>query len=504
MSIDTLSAYRTLCQCTFGPNQTDIGELQSSGSIEAWIERQTNKPISSWYRRFERDQNRSDYRDGVLYATSWTGLTLDSDYEKQEYVDHLRQRVAYILTQLFVVSTRDPALSPVARRSAFCLYFDGLSERAFGNFRELLKFVSTSPVMGEYLTFIDNMSNQAHQADENYAREILQLFTLGPVKLEGSGKPVLDAEGRPVPTYTQEDIEQLAKVFTGWKFAEGTSGHERYMEPLEPIGEHNQDEKRILGKTFPAGQSASDDLDSFVEHLMNQNNLYTYIAYFFISKMVTSNPKPGHVRRVRNAFVNSGGDMQTLITAILTDQVALHSSDTDGKVRDPLIVFTHSLRALGATLSRGESVWAQNFNWYDRMLPMSAPSVFYYYQHDDAPSDPALEGHFAPEFNIYEWNNIYQYGREIKELVVQFNHHQKGWEIDNKWDDLYWKNTPETDLELINAFDDDLFAGQMAATTRSACLTFLEECPRHNESYYADIRALVMNLVISPEFIVQR
>ncbi|MCK6263516.1 DUF1800 domain-containing protein [Vibrio sp. ZSDE26] len=500
MNTDHVSAYRTLCQCTLGPNKTDIEDFLKQGSIENWVEHQTRIPRTSWDERYHQDKMNSSLGDGPVFATSWTGVTLD-----EENKDILRQRVAYILTQLFVVSTRDPALSQSGRRSAFCKFYDGLSERAFGNFDEIIKFVSTSPVMGEYLTFINNTSNEATDADENYARELLQLFTLGPVKLEGSGVPSVDGEGNQLPAYTQEDIEQLAKVFTGWKFAEGTSGHDRYMSPLRvDESDHNRDTKVILGKTFQKEIDAEEELDDVIRHLMNQANLYTYITYFFISKMITSNPMPGHVRRVRNAFLNSGGNVQALITAILTDQVADNSGNDVGKVRDPLIVFTHAMRALDAQLSPGVEVWSHKFNWYDRMLPMSAPSVFYYYQHDDAPSDPDLEGLFAPEFNIYNWSDIYQYGKEAKELLGRFHHLGEGWGIDDELERLHWADTSETDEELVELYNQKLFSGQMKSTTKQACIEFLAHCPRNNKSYYADIRALIMNLIISPEFIIQR
>ena len=239
-----IDAARTLQQCTFGPSQRDINDLVQSGSIENWVAQQTLITPSSWLEHFEQDElNVPDLGQSLYYASSWTRMTVEGD-------DILRQRIAYTLSQLFVVSVKDPAFKAASKRRYMCNYFDGLLDNAFGNFRDVIRFVSKSPIMGEYLTFVNNVSNELTAPDENYARELLQLFTLGPVKLRNNGEVRLDAEGNEVASYTQEDIEQLARVFTGWKFID-IRGNDKYSQPMEPRGEHDMGEKPILGKNLP-------------------------------------------------------------------------------------------------------------------------------------------------------------------------------------------------------------------------------------------------------------
>lgn len=488
-----IDAARTLQQCTFGGSQRDINDLVQSGSIENWVAQQTLIPSSSWLTHFEQDElNVPDLGQGLYYASSWTRMTVEGQ-------DILRQRIAYTLSQLFVVSVKDPAFSASSKRRYMCQYFDGLLDNAFANFRDVIRFVSTSPIMGEYLTFVNNVSNELTAPDENYARELLQLFTLGPVKLRNNGEVRLDAEGNEVASYTQEDIEELARVFTGWKFID-IRGNDKYSQPMEPCGEHDMGEKRILGKKFPAGVSAVDELEAVIELLMNQNTLYTFVTKFFINKLVTSNPRAGYIRRVRRAFKRSDGDMQTLVIAILTDKDALRSGNTVGKLRDPLSVFTHAMRALQVKRRDGVMMWPKQFNWYNRTLPLSAPSVFYYYQPDDAPNHPDFNGLVAPEFNVYQWHDIYQYGIQFRELIARFEEEAKDWYMDEA---LFTRYLAFDDQGVVDYLNEHLFAYQMSEQARQCYLDYLAQCPSRQSKWRKEIKNLVMNALLSPEFITQ-
>lgn len=488
-----IDAARTLQQCTFGPSQRDINDLVQSGSIENWVAQQTLITPSSWLKHFEQDElNVPDLGQGLYYASSWTRMTVEGD-------DILRQRIAYTLSQLFVVSVKDPAFKAASKRRYMCNYFDGLLDNAFGNFRDVIRFVSKSPIMGEYLTFVNNVSNELTAPDENYARELLQLFTLGPVKLRNNGEVRLDAEGNEVASYTQEDIEQLARVFTGWKFID-IRGNDKYSQPMEPRGEHDMGEKPILGKTFPGGVGAEEELEAVIEHLMNQNTLYTFVTKFFINKLVTSNPRAGYIRRVRRAFKRSDGDMQALIIAILTDKDALRSGSTVGKLRDPLSVFTHAMRALQVKRRDGVLMWPKQFNGYNRTLPLSAPSVFYYYQPDDAPNHPDFNGLVAPEFNVYQWHDIYQYGIQFRELVARFEEEAKDWYMDEV---LFTRYLAFDDEGVVDYLNEHLFAYQMSEQARQCYLDYLAQCPSRQSKWRKEIKNLVMNALLSPEFITQ-
>ncbi|MGR5251983.1 DUF1800 family protein [Vibrio astriarenae] len=495
---------RLLQRCTFGPSLDDIEHFQSFDSIHDWVVDQSKKPVSSWLDKYEQiESNTPTPSPGQCFASSWTEMTMSSSKE----IDALRQRVAYILSELFVVSTQDPALQPMARRRYLCQYYDGLAANALGNFRDLLKWVSTSPIMGEYLTFVNNVSDANSAPDENYARELLQLFTLGPTTLNGNGDVEKDEFGRPIPAYAQTDIEELARVFTGWTFANSSTTIERYGKPLVSVeSNHDRGEKRILGKSFPANVDAEDELNDVIEHLMNQSNLYTFVSKFFITKMVTSNPRPAYIRRVRNAFKNSDGDMKTLILAILEDQTALNSTSTDGKVRDPMCVFVHAMRALKTQLAHGEAIWPAAFNWYDRLLPMSAPSVFYYYQPDDSPSTPDFVNLYAPEFNVYTWQDIYKYGHILRNLLTIQQEQERGWFIDSEYFSLYLTKNEEgnwDDKSLIEHLNTHLFAGSLSTHAQDAFYEYLSHCTNRNESSYNHIRNLIMHALLSPEFVIQ-
>ncbi|CAM3129930.1 DUF1800 family protein [Vibrio neptunius] len=488
-----IDAARTLQQCTFGGSQRDINDLVQSGSIENWVAQQTLIPSSSWLAHFEQDElNVPDLWQSLYYASSWTRMTVEGQ-------DILRQRIAYTLSQLFVVSVKDPALSAASKRRYMCQYFDGLLDNAFANFRDVIRFVSTSPIMGEYLTFVNNVSNELTAPDENYARELLQLFTLGPVKLRNNGEVRLDAEGKEVASYTQEDIEELARVFTGWKFTD-IRGNDKYSQPMEPRGEHDMGEKRILGKKFPAGVSAEDELEAVIERLMNQNTLYTFVSKFFINKLVTSNPRAGYIRRVRRAFKRSGGDMQTLVIAILTDKDALRSGNTVGKLRDPLSVFIHAMRALQVKRRDGVMMWPKQFNWYNRTLPLSAPSVFYYYQPDDAPNHTDFNGLVAPEFNVYQWHDIYQYGSQFRGLIAQVEQAGQDWYMDET---LFTRYLAFDDEGVVDYLNEHLFAYRMSEQARQCYIDYLVKCPSRQSDSHKEIKNLVMNALLSPEFITQ-
>lgn len=495
---------RILQRCTFGPSIDDIKQFEKFDSIEDWVYNQANKPVSSWLKIYERIEKLDSNPAPVqCFASSWTEMTMI----ESDNVDALRQRIAYVLSELFVVSVQDPALQAGARRRYLCQYYDGLALNALGNFRDLLKWVSTSPIMGEYLTFIDNVSNEEHAPDENYARELLQLFTLGPSKLNGDGTIDHDDLNHPIPAYTQTDIEELARVFTGWTFDSRGSGLDRYAYPLE-VNESNHDkgEKVILGKRFPANVAAEDELDAVIEHLMNQANLYTFIAKFFITKLVTSNPRPAYIRRVRNAFKNADGDMTALIIAILTDQTALNSGDTDGKVRDPMCVFVHGMRALKTELNRGEKMWPSPFNWFDRLMPMSGPSVFYYYQPDDSPTTPEFNNLDAPEFNVYTWQDIYHYGHIYRNLLTIQKEQDREWFIDSEYFKLFLTKIEDgnwDDEALVDYLNTQLFAGRLSQHAQSAFYEFLSHCVNRRETSFNDIRNLIMHALLSPDFVIQ-
>ncbi|GEM75338.1 DUF1800 family protein [Vibrio sagamiensis] len=488
-----IDAATTLQQCTLGPSQADIHHYLQADGLENWIAQQASLPPSSWLQIFKQDELSTPNLGHRLYfASSWTKMTTEGQ-------DILRQRIAYTLSQLFVVSVKDPAFKNASKRQYMCQYFDGFMKHAFANFRDVIRFVSTSPIMGEYLTLVNNVANATTAPDENYARELLQLFTLGPVRLDNNGDVQRDSNGNDIPSYTQEDIEQLARVFTGWKFI-NIRGDEKYAHPMQARGTHDTGEKRILGTTFPAGVDAKSELNSVIELLMQQDTLYTFVSKFFINKWVKSNPNGEYVQRVRDAFQQSNGDIQTLVTAILTDPHARTANTYAGKLRDPICVFTHAMRALQLQRREGVAMWSKQFARYGRMLPLSAPSVFYYYQPDDAPSHVDFNGLSAPEFNVYQWHDVYQYGNQFKELIIRVSEEGKSWHMDPALFHLYLEFQDEAVVDYLNQH---LFAYQMNQTSRQHYLNYLAQCTVRKSTRRQELKHLVMNALLSPEFVTQ-
>ncbi|GAM75977.1 hypothetical protein JCM19241_275 [Vibrio ishigakensis] len=211
LMITPKKAHQVLLQASMGFKSHDLDGLTAAGSIEAWIETQSKMNGSSLVarQRYMTERHHNPNWTDVHLKIAYTDMLLNTG-------SVLRNRIAYILTQLFVVSFRNPQLDLSFRRIAVSKYYDNLAQNCFGNFRGLLKIISTSPVMGEYLTFLENDFKVGVAADENYAREIMQLFSIGPSLLSMDGSVIEEDDGRPVLAYTQKDIEEAAKVMTGW------------------------------------------------------------------------------------------------------------------------------------------------------------------------------------------------------------------------------------------------------------------------------------------------
>jgi uncharacterized protein (DUF1800 family) len=483
-------AARTLKQSTLGYSKSDINGLLNFSSTEAWISHQASLSPTQWTQLFDAAVS-NGLNNSISFMSSWMKMSV-------EHEDILRQKIAYTLSQLFVISTKDRVLSPMKRN--FCLYFDGLMESAFGNFRDLLYFISRSPMMGEYLTFLNNESGENTTPDENYARELLQLFALGTTKLYNDGKPVLDEQGQEVQMYSQKDIEELARVFTGWTLTSTYPyRNEQYSVPMEANGNHDIDQKQIMGRTFPANIDAETELLAVIELLMEQDTLYTYISKYFINKWVTSNPSGSYVERVRNTFKNSNGDMKELVTAILTDTEAKQQHSESGRLRDPNSVFIHAMKAFNVVRRPGVEEWAPEFTYWNKHHPFSAPSVFYHYKPSDAPSDPAFNELVAPEFKVYTWNSLYNIGAQMDVLVLRDEHSGKDYYMSN---DLLQLFVEFRDVEFVDKLDELLFDYEMPSYDRNAYLEVMQTITSRSSttSYHVGI---LMNAILSPAFTTQ-
>ncbi|MBT5902953.1 MAG: DUF1800 family protein [Opitutaceae bacterium] len=417
---DDTQAARFLTQATFGPIRTDIDRLKSIG-VNAWIDEQMAKPISylsadtvaEWEAVPANGRGNNNARPGFYHRNSaWFKDVMNGE-------DQLRQRVAFALSQIFVISIENTQL--LNWENGVTAYHDVLMDHAFGDFRALLEKVTLQPSMGLYLSHLRNAKADPETGslpDENYAREVMQLFTIGLNELQPDGTLKLNDRGLPIATYTNETIQETAKVFTGWTFASANPNNDNQFrrsarDDVTPMilfpQFHDDSEKTIVtGRVLPAGQGGVADLRDTLDTLFEHPNTGPFIARRLIQRMVTSNPSPGYVYRVAQKFADNGsgqrGDLGAVVRAILTDYEARSSeiaaSGSFGKLKEPLLRLTGLFRLLPVSAADGrldirgmEGLLAQE--------PMRAPSVFNYFEPNfTRPGAIAGAGLYAPEFQI--------------------------------------------------------------------------------------------------------
>ena len=432
--------WRLMNQATFGPTPTEIQRVNTLG-IGNWIDDQFTKPISGYpdtrFNRIQlketpdctnRDPAGNNYpanspqaqcvRDhltlNMLQRDFWTNAVSGQD--------QLRQRVAWALSQILVISGTEQDLSYAHVMSRYQQIF---FEEAFGNFSNILRRVSLSPAMGNYLDMVNNdRPSGTRVPNENYAREIKQLFSIGLDELKIDGTPLLDAQGQRIQTYDQADIAEFARVFTGWTYAnaDGTPPTKKngsyYGAPMQPFPStatsgHDPNPKTLLDPAgganptvLPAGQTIQQDLQAAVDNVFMHHNTGPFISKQLIQRLVTGNPSPAYVQRVATVFNDNGlgvrGDLKAVVKAILMDPDARGNVKTDptfGSLREPVLMLTSMIRGLsgitdGNTLSARTSALGQN--------PYFSPTVFNYFQPDTTISGTSV---LAPEFGIHNSNS---------------------------------------------------------------------------------------------------
>jgi uncharacterized protein (DUF1800 family) len=352
--VSARAAGRFLEQASWGPSPDSLVHLRQIG-FEKWIEEQFSAPMSDYPEPPAADDQQSLSPAQRRFF-----------YNCMNGPDQLRQRLAFALHQIWVVSG-----ARTGQARMMVPYLRLLNANALGNYHTLMREMTLNPAMGRYLDMVNNVKPDRARginANENYAREIMQLFTVGTVKLNPDGTTVLNAEGRPVQAYTQTTIENLALVFTGWTFPQTPGRPNTATNPAYYVGQmvpweanHDTSAKTLLdGYQIPAGQSARQDLDAALLHLFEHPNVGPFVARRLIGSLVTSNPSPAYVARVAAAF-NSGpggvrGDLKAVARAILLDPEArLGDDDVNppqfGHLREPALYITATLRALGASVA---------------------------------------------------------------------------------------------------------------------------------------------------------
>ena len=448
-------AARFLAQATFGPSPSDIAHLRAVG-YTGWLNEQLAAPVSTqthyldWFLTAYPDDYLSDDTRLEVWAINSVG-TPDPSRPPPNNVpsDQLRQRIAFALSEIFVVSNSNGTLA--YEPWALASFYDMLAADAFGNYRTLLEDVSKHPAMGIFLSSIQNQKADATQnihPDENYAREVMQLFSVGLKQLNADGTPVL-VGGQAVPTYDQTTVRGFAAVFTGWDWNNTGCGDSTYtccmynedegwgtyfwcgpsnnndppwMLPMEPIEHYhdNTSDKQLLvypGVSLPGGVlvhggDAQSEMTQALDNIFNHPNVGPFIATRLIERLVTSNPTPAYVQRVATVFNNNGsgvrGDLNAVVKAILLDPEALYGQwqrpDTFGKLREPLLKITQMWRAMEARSTGGRIGTLAPWPPIEEQIgqaPQRSATVFNFFKPDfEQPGEVEQRGLVSPEFQI--------------------------------------------------------------------------------------------------------
>jgi uncharacterized protein (DUF1800 family) len=467
-SVNAYAAARFLEQASWGPTPASVAEVQKLG-YEAWIDKQlamraTILNAPNYVIDFD-DNNKAAQN----LAFSWT---VKSFYELPIIsADQLRLRTTWALYNFIVFGQSGFALDRVE-------YFNALQANSLGNFKDLVRAVTLHAAMGN---FLNNNQNVANSPNENYARELMQLFTVGLVKLGQDGSILRDAQGKPIETYSQTDVIMATKALSGWEhsWVEGlprTNGSNLKvpMRPRSWKGAHDTTEKTVLGVKIPAGQTIEQDLDSLLNILTTHPNAAPFVSRRLIQSLVTSDPSPEYITRVSKVFKDSGGNLAKLVKAILIDPEARAGDDPTkqiarvGKIKEPYLHFSNTMRALGCTATVASKNGGGQILTAQTQDPYVAPNVFGYF----APNHKAPESLTpAPEQKLIGSDEVRRKVTSLSwEMKVISNFTNAGCEID-----LFVNAVEKSDEALISLISERFFKGAMPATLRLGAKNLLSK-----------------------------
>jgi uncharacterized protein (DUF1800 family) len=539
---------RLMRQATLGVTRKQM-EVAATMTPEEWIDWQMGLPMVDFQEfTFDKMQENRDYAQ-LLNAVNYFPPS-DNAYAKEEFKmawydynltsnELLRDKVMQVYSQIFVISSEPEDLVFARGLSA---YSDMLRKNAFGNFRDLLLDVSLHPAMGAYLNHLNNpKANMALNIfpDENYAREVMQLFSIGLLKLNPDGSYMLDEEGNTIPTYNQSVIKNMARVFTGLSASEpcyyddlrcdqdnygpAWFGLDRwtinYSYPMKMYMEyHDRGEKIIFdGHRIPPGQSGIKDIEMTIDYLFRHPNVGPFIGKQLIQKMVTSNPSSEYVADITAIFNNNGqgvrGDMGAVIKAILLHPEARDCSsltkETHGKLQEPLIRYFEYLKLLDIIPDKNGKIFFNN--WYQEAMGQdiySSPSVFNFFRPDYKPTGMISEaGLVGGEFQMHNSFSALEYLSEFERMTLQGRTTSLHWMFNKPWevyltDDrskLYrYARDPEAYINYLNRY---FFKGGMSRETHDIMKTmFLEIGDFFSTSVDRRVNTGLMLTTMSPDF----
>ena len=547
---DVGEASRFLAQATFGPTEDDLVALLSS-TYSDWIDAQLALPSTDHLSFVQHRRAELLARDG---NDGWQRPRQEAWWQHALTApDQLRQRMAFALSQIFVVS-QFGALD--GAHEGTTLYYDQLLEHAFGNYRDLLEAVTLSPMMGAYLSMMRNQKPDpvtGHEPDENYAREVMQLFSVGLIEMHNDGSLRLDAEGMPIATYTQQDTVELAHIFTGWSAHYDPEDPPRWSngnvadpagwfywgwDPMRPMSFypsfHDTQERVLLGgATVPAGTNGILRMSQALDALFHHPNVGPFMARQLIQRFVTSNPSPGYIHRVASVFNDNGsgvrGDLGATLRAVLLDPEARNPGYREGvgygKPAEPVLRVSRMLRGFpppAPFADEGDPRLFLNYQWsLPEQVPLYASSVFNFFQPVyRQPGRIARAGLLSPEFQIFAETTA------IRQANLNFSTTQWGiWtpepdgeggnvvlrlDLDPLVAILEWPGlTPlQAQALLLDHLDDRLLFGAMSAELRADIEAVFASFPGwydfSEDRQRARARTALYLILNSPEFFVQR
>jgi uncharacterized protein (DUF1800 family) len=516
------SAVRFLNQATFGSTEADTATAQQQWRT-GWLQAQFALPVDrTHWSRVAADQaaylaENPTVSSDKIPQTVWDWSIWEAYLGAP---DQLRKRVGYALSQIMVVSVDGFAFSVNNARLA-AAYMDVLETGAFGNFRQLLEDVTLSPAMGYYLSHRGNRKADypnndttkppTRVPDENYAREVMQLFTIGLVELNADGTLKL-TDGQPTETYGEDDVRGLARVFTGWDFI-ARSNPDWPRTPMQhTASRHSPEEKTFLGVTIPANADGPASLRIALDTLFNHPNTAPFISQQLIQRLVTSNPSPAYVGRVSARFADNGqgvrGDMKAVVEAVLNDTEARTPANITqpapswGKLREPVLRYTTFARNFGGTFN-GEIWRIGSLSDPATALgqsPLRSPSVFNFYRPGYVPPNTGIarEKLVAPEFQISTDTSLPGYVNFMQRQLVAPN----GGLVFNYDAELALASDPTA---LVARLDRRLTNTAMSSATRDEIVATVTALPAGTATQnLARVRTAILMTLASPEYIVQK
>jgi uncharacterized protein (DUF1800 family) len=504
--ITDADAARFLAQASMGASRELINQVKSQG-YAAWLDGQFAMAGSGarWDWLVAKGFNTVSKKNSEegFDAAVWRKLI--------SAPDTLRQRITLALSEILVVAI-DGLVGAGWRSFSAAAYLDLLEANAFGNYRTVLGVVSTSAPMGQFLTFRGNVKTNpttGSHPDENYARELMQLFTIGLVKLNQDGTPVT-LNGAPAYTYSQDDVSALAGVFTGWDFdmAGGDSTTPDFLRrPMKQFpARHESGAVSFLGGTVAAGLDGAGAMRAALDILFAHANLAPFISRQLIQRLVTSNPSPAYVARISAVFNNDGhnvkGNLKAVLRALLLDPEARtrQLSSGAGKLREPILRLTAWARACAVTSA--SDTWAVG-NTSDPAThlgqsPLRSPSVFNFFRPGYVPPGSAIAtaGLVAPEFQITNESSVVGYVNFMQRLVGS----GIGDVLPNY---TSWLPLADNGASLVAEVNTVVAAGQLGPMTGTLIANVINGMPSGTVPLRLNrIRVALVLVLAAPEFIV--